>query len=164
MSDTPLLVAADPGNLISITAPGLRLYNTSDGSASSKNPSVVNAIARTVMYNLTFTIIEVIYTFELLSALLDSAPTGVGPNGSPTPTLFFIQINFPNNSPVKESDSYVIDATIQTKGNSALSPTYVTQVYPIGNNQYAVGFPITNFFNVSAPGAPYTLFLTIQKA
>lgn len=155
----PLLVATDPTSLIQITAPGLRLYDTSTSTTPTANPPVVKTLAQTVMFDGAYKIIEIIYTFELLSALLDSAPSGT------TPTLFFIQFNFPTGSGITSTTSYVIDATIQTKGNSALSPTYLTQAYLVNGSttQYAVGFPITNFFNVSAPGAPYTLFLTLQQ-
>ena len=156
-TDQNLLVSNNPTNIVTITAPSIQLYNTAISGGEVSATTVVSQLALTVMYEQTrYTIIEVIYTFELLSALLDSAPTG-----SKNPTLFYIQIQIPGN--VTETTQYVVDATIQTKGNSALSPTYVTQAYKIDAGQFAIGFPVTNFFNVSAPGAPYTLFLTIQR-
>jgi hypothetical protein len=104
------------------------------------------------MYNPDSTYIQAVLSFELLSALLDSAPSGS------TPALFMVKLTVPGNPKTQ----YVVDAQIQTKGNSAMSPTYLTTTTTSGADGL-VAFPVTNFFNVSSPGAPYTLTVTLTQ-
>lgn len=133
---------------ITINSPALLLYST-----ASSSETVVEPLSETFIYSENLEYWEAIISFNLLSALLDSAPTQ-NANGVATTTLFTVTIT----SSKLGTSSYVIDAQIQTKGNSAMSPTYITKV---SNN--AITFPVTNFFNVSSPGAPYTLTITGTK-
>jgi hypothetical protein len=125
---------------------------------------VVSDISKTYMFNTnkvdpsgnpatdgTNGYVQFIYTFELLSALLDSAPTATSSSNN---NIFQIAVKV--SAP--DGSQYIIDAMIQTKGNSALSPTYTTKVS--GGFVY---FPVTNFFTVSSPGAPYTLTITMTQ-
>jgi hypothetical protein len=99
--------------------------------------------------------IKVIYSFKLLAALLDSAPTSKG--GTST-TIFQMQVQTSNNS----DGDYIVNAEVQTLGNSTKSPTYDTVVTANGQSGL-IFFPVTNFFSVTSPGAPYTITLTLTK-
>lgn len=160
---TPIVYVSDP-SVLQVSAPILGLYVPSGTDTSQ---SVISGLAQTVRWNYVsgattpVDTIDVAYTFELLSALLDTAPT----QATSGTTLFTVTVVLPGNIDYSTA-TYYIDATIQTKGNSALSPTYKTKPFKISSTAstttYGINFPVTNFFNVSAPGAPYTLFLYIQ--
>ena len=162
---TPIVYVSTP-TVLQVSAPVLGLYGPSGTDTSQ---SVISPLAQTIRWNYDATatkeapvdIIDVAYTFELLSALLDTAPT----QASSGTTLFTVTIILPGTFDYSKQ-FYYIDATIQTKGNSALSPTYRTIPFKTSTSptQWGVNFPVTNFFNVSAPGAPYTLFLYVQRA
>jgi hypothetical protein len=139
-------------NYLTIVAPTLSL--------DTSGTSVIQDVSKTYLYSVNGEYVQVIYSFNLLAALLDSAPT----NGNGGPTIFQMNMYIPKN----DSGNYLVDAQIQTKGNSAMSPTYVTQVTkttPLGDDPTGgvVYFPVTNFFTVSAPGAPYTITVTLTK-
>ena len=126
------------------------LQTTSDGTP------VVRELARTYFYSTNGEYVKVIYSFKLLAALLDSAPTY---NGS-TLSLFILQIQ----TPVVSKGSYTVNAELQTLGSSTRSPTYETDVAANSDgNSGLVYFPVTNFFSVTSPGAPYTLTITLTR-
>jgi len=142
-----LLVATGTGvTQLTVICPLLSL----DASDTSGTP-VVSDISKTYISSPNGQYIQLIYTFELLAALLDSAPTNTG--GSGNTNIFQMKIKLEGSA---VASSYIVDAMIQTKGNSALSPTYSTKVS--GGYIY---FPVTNFFTVSSPGAPYTITITM---
>lgn len=148
-------------NVIIVQSPALLIYDSispsssvSDINSTTQQPQVVQPRAQTFIFkpgNIDY--FQAIYSFNLKSALLDSAPTqGV----NQTPLIFTITIALNQGGvTIKDGTSYVIDAQIQTIGNSAMAPTYVT---PAFNSK--IVFPVTNFFNVSSPGAPYTITIT----
>lgn len=146
-------VTAASGKL-SIQSPALVLY-----SSSISNDPVVQNLSTTAIYDgdTNNNYLQIIYSFQLLSALLDSAPTNSGSSTTTAgnPTLFSMTVNVGDS---KNNGNYVIDAQIQTKGNSAMSPTYITK---LSNGVFT--FPVTNFFNVSSPGCPYTITLTATR-
>lgn len=163
LTTTPIVFVQNP-DILSVSAPILGLYAP---SGTDTPQSVVSGVAQTIKWNYDPNVknpvdtIDVSYTFELLSALLDTAPT----QASTGTTLFTVTVKLPDATYPTDT-YYYIDATIQTKGNSALSPTYRTQPFILDSKTtkvYGLNFPVTNFFNVSAPGAPYTLFLYIQR-
>ena len=152
-ANTIIKTGTAASSLITTTSPTLDLYGT------DTTKQVVNVLSNTYMYDYNGTTvadnsnyIQAIITFELLSALLDSAPSGN------TPVLFMVNVTVTG----KPNKKYVVDAQIQTKGNSAMSPTYVTTTTTKGSDGL-VAFPVTNFFNVSSPGAPYTLTITLTQ-
>jgi len=167
---TDIVILRDPTVAFTFTAPPLALYNIDNYTVSrGSTQKVINQLATTVMWNydekspspVAPSYIKVIFTFELLSALLDTAPSGSSNN------LFLMSVALP--SEVQGLYKYVVDAQIQTIGNSTMSPTYVTytQDYTTDpsvstKNRAFIVFPVTNFFNVTAPGAPYTITLTLQ--
>ena len=134
---------------LTVIAPLLSLSST-DVSGTS----VVADISKTLTYSTDSGYVQMIYSFELLAALLDSAPTNTGGTGT---NIFQMVVKMP--STVAANTKYVIDAMIQTKGNSALSPTYITKV----NEDGFIFFPVTNFFTVTSPGSPYTITITMTK-
>jgi hypothetical protein len=134
---------------LTVIAPLLSLSST-DVSGTS----VVADISKTLTYSTDSGYVQMIYSFELLAALLDSAPTNTGGTGT---NIFQMVVKMP--STVAANTKYVIDAMIQTKGNSALSPTYITKVNANGD----IFFPVTNFFTVTSPGSPYTITITMTK-
>jgi len=142
---------------LTITAPLLSLSET-DVSGTS----VVSDISKTYLYDASGGYVQIVYSFELLAALLDSAPTNT--NGGKT-NIFQMAVGLP--SATVPTNKYVIDAMIQTKGNSALSPTYITKVSELtdtsGAKYYVIYFPVTNFFTVTSPGSPYTITITMTK-
>ena len=124
-------------------------------STDNSGTKVVSDISKTYIYDENNEYIQLIYTFELLAALLDSAPTNTGSGAN----IFQMAVGLQGTkTTIPDGTSYIIDAMIQTKGNSALSPTYTTKV----SNKF-VYFPVTNFFTVSSPGAPYTITITMTK-
>ena len=142
------------GKYLDIIAPTLSL-------TTGSTQKVVKDISKTYMYSANGEYVEIIYSFELLAALLDSAPT----NGINSPVLFQMNMYIPKH----ESGDYVVDAQIQTKGNSAMSPTYLTQVSkttPLGTDTTGglIYFPVTNFFTVTSPGSPYTITVTMTRS
>lgn len=103
--------------------------------------------------------IQMVFSFELLAALLDSAPTNTGTGGA---NIFQVAVGTKGDT----TGTYVVDAQIQTKGNSAMSPTYTSITVPQSSTTTKDGyvyFPVTNFFSVTSPGAPYTLTITLTK-
>jgi hypothetical protein len=102
--------------------------------------------------------IQMVFSFELLAALLDSAPTNTGSGGA---NIFQVAVGTKGDT----KGTYVVDAQIQTKGNSAMSPTYTSITVPQTDSTKDgyVYFPVTNFFSVTSPGAPYTLTITLTK-
>ena len=147
MSALQVKTGADVTEL-TVTCPLLSL----DATEATTGTKVVSNISKTYIYSPDGKYIQLIYTFELLAALLDSAPTNIG-GGSGSTNIFQMKIQLEGTA---VADSYIVDAMIQTKGNSALSPTYSTKVS--GGYIY---FPVTNFFTVSSPGAPYTITITM---
>lgn len=140
---------------LTIVAPTLSLETDVSGT------SVVRTISQTYFFSPNGEYVEVVYSFELLAALLDSAPT----NGRTGAVVFQMAVYIPGI----DTGSYVVDAQIQTKGNSAMSPTYVTaltKTTAITPDTVAgvIYFPVTNFFTVTSPGAPYTITLTLTKS
>ena len=130
-------------------------------SLDTSGTSVIKDVSKTYLYSVNGEFVQVIYSFNLLAALLDSAPT----NGKGGPTIFQMNMYIPGN----DSGNYLVDAQIQTKGNSAMSPTYVTQVTkttPLGTDTAGgvIYFPVTNFFTVTSPGSPYTITVTMTKS
>lgn len=181
MSGSPLNVLTNPEDNFVFTAPPVALYNFTDKSTTTTTTykadadnytPVVSKLALTLMWDsdgkTVPSFIESIFTFELKSALLDSAPSGKSDANQDVPNLFLMSVLLPTE--VTTQQTYIVDAQIQTKGNSAMSPTYITdtQLYTkttngtAGGKYQAIVFPVTNFFNVSAPGAPYTVTLTLQ--
>ena len=134
---------------LTVIAPLLSLSST-DVSGTS----VVADISKTLTYSADSGYVQMIYSFELLAALLDSAPTNTGGTGT---NIFQMVVKIPTTVPA--NTKYVIDAMIQTKGNSALSPTYITKVNADGD----IFFPVTNFFTVTSPGSPYTITITMTR-
>ena len=122
---------------------------------SSTNTPVVKDLARTYIQSGDGKYIKVIYSFKLLAALLDSAPTS---SGGTSTTIFQMQVQTSNNS----DGDYIVNAEVQTLGNSTKSPTYDTVVTANGLSGL-IFFPVTNFFSVTSPGAPYTITLTLTK-
>lgn len=152
---TPDTPGAQP--LLSIVCPNLALSAT-----DTSGTPVVQTISATYIYSPETAgakYIEVLYTFELLAALLDSAPT----NTTGGPTLFQMIMEIPGATSATLGSKYVVDAQIQTKGNSAMTPTYITKVTSL-NGVGVIYFPVTNFFTVTAPGAPYTILVTLTQA
>lgn len=144
-------------NHLQITSPSLSL------SSSATSVDVVKPIANTYIYKKNGEYVQVIFTFKLLAALLDTAPTQSG-TAATGAVLFQMNVTIPAFNKQSPSGQYVVDAQIQTKGNSAMSPTYTTVVtIPSGGNDGLIFFPVTNFFSVTAPGAPYTVTITITK-
>jgi hypothetical protein len=136
---------------LTVIAPLLSLSST-DVSGTS----VVADISKTLTYSADSGYVQMIYSFELLAALLDSAPTNTGGTGT---NIFQMVVKIPGTTVPAANTKYVIDAMIQTKGNSALSPTYITKVNADGD----IFFPVTNFFTVTSPGSPYTITITMTK-
>ena len=116
---------------------------------------VVKDLARTYIYSGDGKYVKVIYSFKLLAALLDSAPTSTG--GTST-NIFQMQIQVPLNN----TGTYIVNAEVQTLGNSTKSPTYDTVVTADGDDGL-IFFPVTNFFSVTSPGAPYTITIVMTK-
>lgn len=137
---------------LTVIAPLLSLSST-DASGTS----VVADISKTLTYSTDSGYVQMIYSFELLAALLDSAPTNTG--GAGNTNIFQMAVKIPGTTVPAANTKYVIDAMIQTKGNSALSPTYITKVNASGQ----IFFPVTNFFTVTSPGSPYTITITMTK-
>uniref|UniRef100_A0A6C0IDB1 Uncharacterized protein n=1 Tax=viral metagenome TaxID=1070528 RepID=A0A6C0IDB1_9ZZZZ len=134
---------------LSIISPTLSL------GQSSTNTPIVKDLARTYILSGDGKYIKVIYSFKLLAALLDSAPTA---NSSTSTTIFQMQVQTYNNS----NGDYIVNAEVQTLGNSTKSPTYDTVVTANGTSGL-IYFPVTNFFSVTSPGAPYTITLMLTK-
>ena len=130
---------------LSVISPALSL-------SAGTNTAVVKDISATYKYSSNGDYIQLVYTFQLRAALLDSAPTN-DKNGSPV--IFQLQIS----TVINELAEYVVEAQIQTLGTFTKAPTYVTP-----NEGGIIYFPVTNFFNVSAPGSPYTITITLTKS
>jgi hypothetical protein len=140
----------------SVTTDFVTLYSPSISllQKGSTTP-VVKELARTYLYDSSNgQYVKLIYSFTLLAALLDSAPTYSGTELQ----LFILQIQ----TPAVKTGSYTVNAELQTLGSSTRSPTYETEVTTNGDSGL-VYFPVTNFFSVTSPGAPYTLTITLTK-
>lgn len=157
---TPLKILTGPAvekKYLEVESPAINLNSTS-------TIDVVEEIARTYIYSydnkLQCQYVQVIYTFQLLAAVLDTAPT----NGTQNkPVVFQMNVGVPNAAPTsKDKQKYVVDAVLQTAGNSTRSPTYVTNLSAAGISG-VMYFPVTNFFSVTTPGAPYTITITLTK-
>lgn len=158
----PTAPAKDNGKILFVS-PAYSLY-----SGNTDTP-VVTAIAGIYTYQDDgadkTAYVQSFFTFELQGPLLDSAPTQAARQGSGSENNLFVVFVSVGQS----SDVFIVDAQIQTKGNSALSPTYKskpTQIFgtseqPTGD--YYISFPVTTFFNVSQPGSPYTLTITLSR-
>jgi hypothetical protein len=144
---------------VSVVAPALLLYPNPNTTFSGL--TVVNGLSQTVFVNTntdastkisTTTYYELEYSFQLLSALLDSAPTN-DPTGKNA--LFSITCIVTTSTDTNKDAEFVVRARIQVKGYSSMSPTFVTK---LTDGKFT--FPVTTFFNVSSPGAPYTITIT----
>ena len=150
------------GTLVAITTPNTILYPSATGVTVSA-PNTVNVNSVQYIYSTNpdgaktgNNYVKLILNFTLLTSLLDTAPSGV------TPNLFTVTVNIAGSTGGTgsvDSNPYIVNATIMTKGNTAKSPTYET----LNDNLGRIGFPVTNFFNVSVPGAPYTLEIEFYK-
>ena len=139
---------------LTIISPAISLSSTS-------TTQVVEDVSKTYFYSPNGDFVQIIYTFQLLAAVLDSAPTQ---GTKQTPVVFQMNVGIPGNPPpTTGSLKYVVDAQIQTKGNSSMSPTYLTNISANGTSDGVMYFPVTNFFSVTAPGAPYTITITLTK-
>jgi hypothetical protein len=88
MSGTPTLNIVTGDNVLTratITSPGLILY----GPSGKSSGNVVSDLSKTYIFSDNREYIQFIYSFELLSALLDSAPT----NNADQAVLFTISID-----------------------------------------------------------------------
>lgn len=165
MSSSPLNVltgtnaAPLDAGYFSYTSPSLQL-NSSSGT------KLVKILTQTYFFSPQSTTtpssgayIQMVFSFELLAALLDSAPTNTGTKDGAN--IFQVAVGTKGDT----TGTYVVDAQIQTKGNSAMSPTYTSITVPQSNSTTDgyVYFPVTNFFSVTSPGAPYTLTITLTK-
>jgi hypothetical protein len=149
-----------PEGYFSYTSPTLQLNSTG-------TTKLVKILTQTYFYspllkdisgNTGSAYIQMVFSFELLAALLDSAPTNTGDGKT---NIFQVAVGTKGDT----TGTYVVDAQIQTKGNSAMSPTYTSITVPqAGSTEDGyVYFPVTNFFSVTSPGAPYTLTITLTK-
>jgi hypothetical protein len=139
----------------------LKIISPAISLSSTSSTQVVEDVSKTYFYSPNGDFVQIIYTFQLLAAVLDSAPTQGTTN---TPVVFQMNVGIPGNPPPKTGSlKYVVDAQIQTKGNSSMSPTYLTNISGTGTTDGVMYFPVTNFFSVTAPGAPYTITITLTK-
>lgn len=152
MSNITVVTATDifsaAGKYLTVQSPYLSL--------GSGGLPVVKDISATYKFSPKGEYIQLVYSFELRAALLDSAPTnGSIGGGASAPLLFQLQIS----TVTTDQTDYVVEAQIQTLGSSTKAPTYVTP-----NQDGIIYFPVTNFFSVTAPGAPYTITITLTKS
>ena len=142
---------------------------------STSGNSVVKVLSTTYMNGGSVSVydyIELQMTFTLLGAVLDSAPTA-GNGSTPSSTLFVIYVKVAaasgatdNYGVDPETANYIVDADVQTISDSASSPTYITQATSPNansNSSYWIAFPVTNFFSVARPGAPYRMRIRILR-
>jgi hypothetical protein len=137
-------VTQGSGKYLTVISPALSL--TTGGL------SVVKDISATYKYTTNGEYIQLVYSFQLVAALLDSAPTN---SKTGSPVIFQLQIS----TVLKDDVDYVVEAQIQTLGSSTKAPTYVTP-----SQDKLIYFPVTNFFSVTAPGSPYTITITLTKS
>ena len=135
---------------------------TSSLYSGKADTSIVKEIACIYMYDsLTAPgpgYVQALFTFQLLGPLLTSAPTQA--TNDPANSNLFVVFVYVGTS----TADYIVDAQIQTKGNSAMSSTYTAKPSPIvGATGNFITFPVTTFFNVSQPGSPYTLTITLSR-
>ena len=148
---------------ISVGNKYLEVISPAISLSSTSTTQVVEDVSRTYFYSPNGDFVQIIYTFQLLAAVLDSAPTQ-GTSKQQTPVVFQMNVGIPGNPPpTTGSLKYVVDAQIQTKGTSSMSPTYLTNISANGTTDGVMYFPVTNFFSVTAPGAPYTITITLTK-
>lgn len=151
-------------NDILFVSPSFVLYGEPTSTTSAAELAVVQPLSGIFMHDSGFDFIEAIFCFQLRGPLLTSAPTQQA--GDFTAENLFTVFVSVGTSTTPPTDKYIVDAQIQSKGTTSQSSTYKsvpTTITGGATNTYYITFPVTNFFNVSQPGAPYTLYITLSK-